>query len=39
MKRLDYRKLSKEEIFLLAGGGMVVIVVWYIVDLIRMTGK
>jgi|GEM_PF-5789806 len=34
-----YRKLSKEEMFLLAGGAVVAIVVWYIVDLIRMTGN
>lgn len=39
MKGLDHKDLSKKEWLLLAGGAVVAIVTWYIVDLIRMTGK
>jgi hypothetical protein len=38
MNWLKYRKPSKEEIVMLIGGSIVVLVVWYIIGVIAKTG-
>jgi hypothetical protein len=39
MKGWDHKDLGRTEIYLLIFGAVVIVVTWYITDLIRMTGK